>query len=121
MYCSLVLPVVMDFYIYAPGTICSGRNDSKLAYCGFVLRRCGWLKSYYFCLSDVKFTKEIPSCVQSCKRLQSENNNVLCENQKAGDGNRTHMTSLEGWGFTIKLHPRHNLLFVIYYLLFTIR
>ena len=26
--------------------------------------------------------------------------------QKAGDGNRTHMTSLEGWSFTIKLHPR---------------
>lgn len=25
----------------------------------------------------------------------------------AGDGNRTHVTSLEGWGFTIKLHP-HN-------------
>ena len=23
----------------------------------------------------------------------------------AGDGNRTHVTSLEGWGFTIKLHP----------------
>ena len=26
---------------------------------------------------------------------------------KAGDGNRTHMTSLEGWGFTIKLRPQH--------------
>ena len=25
---------------------------------------------------------------------------------KAGDGNRTHMTSLEGWGFTIKLRPQ---------------
>ncbi len=25
---------------------------------------------------------------------------------KAGDGNRTHVSSLEGWGFTIKLHPR---------------
>src|ERR1700722_21015287 len=23
---------------------------------------------------------------------------------KAGDGNRTHVASLEGWGFTIKLH-----------------
>ena len=27
------------------------------------------------------------------------------ELKKAGDGNRTHMTSLEGWGFAIKLHP----------------
>ncbi len=24
----------------------------------------------------------------------------------AGDGNRTHMTSLEGWSFTTKLRPR---------------
>ena len=24
---------------------------------------------------------------------------------KAGDGNRTHLTSLEGWCFTTKLHP----------------
>ncbi len=24
----------------------------------------------------------------------------------AGDGNRTHATSLEGWGSTIELHPR---------------
>ena len=26
----------------------------------------------------------------------------------AGDGNRTHTTSLEGWGSTIELHPHHN-------------
>ena len=26
----------------------------------------------------------------------------------AGDGNRTHVTSLEGWGSTIELHPRIN-------------
>ncbi len=24
----------------------------------------------------------------------------------AGDGNRTHATSLEGWGSTVELHPR---------------
>ena len=24
----------------------------------------------------------------------------------AGDGNRTHVTSLEGWGSTIELHPQ---------------
>ena len=24
----------------------------------------------------------------------------------AGDGNRTHTTSLEGWGSTIELHPQ---------------
>ena len=28
----------------------------------------------------------------------------LC-NKKAGDGNRTHVSSLEGWCSTIELHP----------------
>ena len=26
---------------------------------------------------------------------------------EAGDGNRTHVSSLEGWCSTIELHPRH--------------
>ena len=26
----------------------------------------------------------------------------------AGDGNRTHVISLEGWDFTIKLHPPND-------------
>ncbi len=39
-------------------------------------------------------------------RRKLENNNVVYKKQKAGDGNRTHMTSLEGWGFTIKLRPQ---------------
>ena len=26
--------------------------------------------------------------------------------EKAGDGNRTHVTSLEGWSSTIELHPQ---------------
>ena len=40
--------------------------------------------------------------------------------RKAGDGNRTHITSLEGWSFTTKLHPQRHFLFIIFYLLFTI-
>ena len=27
--------------------------------------------------------------------------------KKAGDGNRTHVSSLEGWCSTIELHPHH--------------
>ena len=30
------------------------------------------------------------------------------DNWKAGDENRTHITSLEGWSFTIKLHPQRS-------------
>src|SRR4051794_25333027 len=32
---------------------------------------------------------------------------VDTEMRGAGDGNRTRMTSLEGWGSTIELHPRN--------------
>ena len=28
----------------------------------------------------------------------------------AGDGNRTHVTSLEGWNSTIELHPQRALI-----------
>ena len=31
--------------------------------------------------------------------------NGLCPDAGAGDGNRTHATSLEGWDSTIELHP----------------
>ena len=30
----------------------------------------------------------------------------VCVRERAGGGNRTRMTSLEGWGSTIELHPR---------------
>ena len=29
----------------------------------------------------------------------------------AGDGNRTHIASLEGWSFTTKLHPRKGVFY----------
>ena len=35
----------------------------------------------------------------------------------AGDGNRTHATSLEGWSSTIELHPRLNARFIISFIL----
>ena len=31
-----------------------------------------------------------------------------CKKNGAGDGNRTHNISLEGWSFTTKLHPLEN-------------
>ena len=31
-------------------------------------------------------------------------------NKKAGDGNRTHVSSLEGWCSTIELHPHKNII-----------
>ena len=34
--------------------------------------------------------------------------NGLCPDAGAGDGNRTHATSLEGWDSTIELHPQED-------------
>ena len=31
---------------------------------------------------------------------------IFLSMKKAGDGNRTHVSSLEGWCSTIELHPR---------------
>ena len=33
---------------------------------------------------------------------------IICK-WKAGDGNRTHVSSLEGWCSTIELHPQRNM------------
>jgi hypothetical protein len=43
----------------------------------------------------------------STSRLSGVRSNQLSYRPKigAGDENRTHDISLEGWGFTIKLHP----------------
>ena len=32
--------------------------------------------------------------------------------KKAGDGNRTHVSSLEGWCSTIELHPRDSYYYI---------
>ncbi len=33
--------------------------------------------------------------------------------KKAGDGNRTHVSSLEGWCSTIELHPHKSYMFLL--------
>ena len=34
---------------------------------------------------------------------------IFKQNNGAGDGNRTHATSLEGWNSTIELHPHNSI------------
>ena len=43
---------------------------------------------------------------------------MLFRKSKAGDGNRTHVSSLEGWCSTIELHPQEN--FVLFSLTLTL-
>ena len=37
----------------------------------------------------------------------------MAKKSGAGDGNRTHATSLEGWDSTIELHPHHQCLYIL--------
>ena len=37
----------------------------------------------------------------------------MISTKKAGDGNRTHISSLEGWCSTTELHPHRNALTII--------
>lgn len=46
------------------------------------------------------------STTEPCGRPINNNFNLLLRG--AGDGNRTHAISLEGWSSTIELHPRIN-------------
>ena len=45
----------------------------------------------------MKLNKAIKTAISACNRSNLD--------MTAGDRNRTDMTSLEGWGFTIKLRP----------------
>ena len=46
--------------------------------------------------------------VEAIQDIGVENVDAKSHELGAGDGNRTHVTSLEGWGSTIELHPRRD-------------
>ena len=45
------------------------------------------------------------------KKEYKKRNRINSFFKRAGDGNRTHVTSLEGWSSTIELHP--HILFAV--------
>ena len=61
----------------------------------------------------MQFTKLVSSLLTTQKRLElstfavtgRRSNQLSYRLMKAGDGNRTHVISLEGWSSTIELHP----------------
>ena len=58
------------------------------------------------CLKGVEpLTHSLEGC---CSILLSYRHKTRCEKNGAGDGNRTHAASLEGWNSTIELHPHFN-------------
>ena len=44
------------------------------------------------------------------KKEHKKRNRINSFFKRAGDGNRTHVSSLEGWCSTIELHPHINLM-----------
>ena len=67
--------------------------------------------SYTHHMARLKGLEPLTHCLEgSCsihlsyKRISSPHCRMFGENG-AGDGNRTHTTSLEGWNSTTKLHP----------------
>ena len=46
------------------------------------------------------------------KKEYKKRNRINSFFKRAGDGNRTHVSSLEGWCSTIELHPHRNYLVV---------
>ena len=47
------------------------------------------------------------------KKEYKKRNRINSFFKRAGDGNRTHVSSLEGWCSTIELHPHVSLFFCV--------
>ena len=63
----------------------------------------------------------LPSTVPVSFHLQSRHPIAVSFADGAGDGNRTHATSLEGWDSTIELHPHDVVALTTYIIIYTRR
>jgi hypothetical protein len=70
---------------------------------------------------DITHSPRKPSRIifdcRSCQRFDPQRPQIFPKNShssRAGDGNRTHVTSLEGWSSTIELRPRTRLLLTLF-------
>ena len=58
----------------------------------------------YSCLCIYRLDGSCTFIIFMLKHKKRRMHNILL-NKRAGDGNRTHVISLEGWSSTIELHP----------------
>ena len=66
-----------------------------------------WIRSPLLYPAELWAQKQIDYSAEAYKQKIHQDN--LVENlHGAGDGNRTRVTSLEGWSSTIELHPQKN-------------
>ena len=70
--------------------------------------RSNQLSYIHHLLARLKGLEPLTYCLEGSCSIQLSYKRILNLSQKtgAGDGNRPHTTSLEGWDSTIELHPR---------------
>ncbi len=52
-----------------------------------------------------QYLDQVPLNIKNAVRPDASGRTAFVSQSGAGDGNRTHMTSLEGWSSTTELHP----------------
>ena len=57
-------------------------------------------------MARLKGLEPLTHCLEGSCSIHLSYKRMLGQKNGAGDGNRTHTTSLEGWDSTIELHPQ---------------
>ena len=67
--------------------------------------RSNQLSYIHHILARLKGLEPLTYCLEGSCSIQLSYKRIIIKLAGAGDGNRTHTTSLEGWDSTIELHP----------------
>ena len=67
--------------------------------------RSNQLSYIHHIMARLKGLEPLTYCLEGSCSIQLSYKRIIIKLAGAGDGNRTHTTSLEGWDSTIELHP----------------
>ena len=67
--------------------------------------RSNQLSYIHHIMARLKGLEPLTYCLEGSCSIQLSYKRMIIKLAGAGDGNRTHTTSLEGWDSTIELHP----------------
>ena len=68
--------------------------------------RSNQLSYIHHIMARLKGLEPLTYCLEGSCSIQLSYKRIFIKLAGAGDGNRTHTTSLEGWDSTIELHPQ---------------
>ena len=63
-------------------------------------------------MARLKGLEPLAHCLEGSCSIHLSYKRIKKEKTGAGDGNRTHTTSLEGWDSTIELHPQATVIII---------